>query len=68
MYYHKDGKRLLWDVYPDADMMQALAIANLETMDIKSLGKYTSLMSAPTDVRCDLHPRWNTDCNLYPFI
>lgn len=67
MSYSNDGKRLLWDSYPDVDMMQTLAITNLETMTTKSLGKYTSLKPNCTDIRCDLHPRWNTDCTAVSF-
>lgn len=67
MSYSTDGKRLLWDSYPDADNMQKLAITNLETMETKSLGKYVSMKPACTDVRCDLHPKWNPDCTKVSF-
>ena len=67
MTYSNDGKRLLWDSYPDADMMQTLAITDLATMETQSLGKYVSMRPACTDVRCDLHPRWNTDCTKVSF-
>ncbi len=59
MSYSSDGKRLLWDSYPDADMMQSLKITDLSDMRTVSLGKYTSMKPACVDVRCDLHPRWN---------
>lgn len=67
MSYSNDGKRLLWDSYPDADMMQTLAITDLTTMETHSLGKYVSMRPTCTDVRCDLHPRWNTDCTKVSF-
>ena len=67
MSYSADGKRLLWDSYPDADMMQSLRITSLDTMQTKSLGKYTSMKPACTAVRCDLHPRWNTDSTSVSF-
>ena len=67
MSYSSDGKRLLWDSYPDADMMQALRVTDLSTMQTRSLGKYTSMRPSCTDVRCDLHPRWNTDSTAVSF-
>lgn len=67
MSYSSDGKRLLWDSYPDVEMLQSLAITDLETMHTKSLGKYVSMTPACKDVRCDLHPRWNTDCTAVSF-
>lgn len=67
MSYSADGKKLLWDSYPDADRMQSLAITNLENMQTKSLGRYYSMPSVCTDIRCDLHPRWNPDCTKISF-
>lgn len=67
MSYSPCGSRLLWDSYPDADMMQTLAVTDLATMSTKSLGKYVSMKPVCTDVRCDLHPRWNTDGSAVSF-
>ncbi len=67
MSYSNDKKKLLWDSYPDADGMQQLAITDLDTMKTKSLGKYTSMFRVQCDIRCDLHPRWNTDSTAVSF-
>ena len=67
MSYSKDGNLLLWDSYPDADMMQSLAVTDLTTMTTRSLGKYVSMTPACKDIRCDLHPRWNVDSTALSF-
>ncbi len=67
MLYSNDGKRLLWDGYPDDDKMQKLCITDLETMETKYLGSYTSMFRERIDQRCDLHPRWNRDCTTVSF-
>lgn len=70
MSYSKDGKRLLWDTYPDngfMQSMQSISITDLETMETKRLGNFVAMAAACTDVRCDLHPRWNYDCTSISF-
>ena len=61
MSYSPDRKFLLTDTYPDEKMMQTLRIYSFEKNTCTDLGKFYSLPRSTTDIRCDLHPRWNQD-------
>ena len=55
-----DKKLMLTDSYPDDDFrMQPLMLYSFEKDLCVEIGRFYSLPSVCTDVRCDLHPRWN---------
>ncbi len=60
MSYSPDRSLLLADTYPDAARMQALRIYDFEKDALVNLGKFYSLPRSVIDIRCDLHPRWDS--------
>lgn len=55
-----DKTLMLTDSYPDeSHRMQPLMIYSFEKNLCVEVGKFYSLDNVCTDVRCDLHPRWN---------
>lgn len=61
MSYSPDRKLLLTDTYPNEQMMQILRIYSFEKNICTDLGRFYSIPRTMTDMRCDLHPRWNID-------
>lgn len=61
MSYSPDRKWMLTDSYPDAKRMQHLQLYNFEKNTCLELGRFYSMPSIVTDLRTDLHPRWNQD-------
>ncbi|HBN85467.1 MAG TPA: hypothetical protein DDZ89_16680 [Clostridiales bacterium] len=59
MSYSPDRKRLLSDSYPSKNGMRMLSVYDSETDTNTYLGSFHSLPVTCTDIRCDLHPRWN---------
>ncbi|MBQ2743769.1 MAG: hypothetical protein IJF32_13335 [Oscillospiraceae bacterium] len=55
-----DKKLMLTDSYPDEKFrMQPLMLYSFEKNLCVEIGRFYSVPSVCTDVRCDLHPRWN---------
>ena len=55
-----DRKYMLFDTYPDEKYgMQSLFICDLGKEISTEIGRFYSLPVDTTDIRCDLHPRWN---------
>lgn len=54
-----DGRYMITDCYPDKNRMQVIQLLDLETDHLADLGLFYSMPNVITDVRCDLHPRWN---------
>lgn len=61
MSYSPDRKLLLTDTYPNGQRMQNLRIYSFEKNVCANLGRFYSMPRSVTDLRCDLHPRWNQD-------
>lgn len=59
--FSSDHTLILTDTYPDRFRRQSLLIYNLEEDRLITLAKLHSPFTFTTDVRCDLHPRWNRD-------
>ena len=61
-------KLMLTDSYPSDDFrMQPLMLYSFEKDVCVEIGRYYSVPSVCTDVRCDLHPRWNREGNKITF-
>jgi len=68
MSFSPDRKYMLADSYPRTEhRMQQLGIYHPEKNIVVEVGKFYSVPSAVTDVRCDLHPRWNRSGDLITF-
>lgn len=68
MSFSPDGKLMLTDSYPDdIHNVQPLMIYHTEKDICAEIGKFYSLPNYSTDVRCDLHPRWNRKGNKITF-
>lgn len=59
MSFSPDGRLMLSDTYPNLERYKRLRIYSPENDAIVTLGYFRELDNACTDVRCDLHPRWN---------
>ena len=67
MSYSPDRKLMLTDTYPNLDRFSTLRIYSFEKNTCVDLGKFYQLPRSSTDLRCDLHPRWNQDGSLISF-
>lgn len=67
MSFSPDRKLMLTDTYPDENMMQILRIYSFEKNTCVDLGRFYSIPRSSTDLRCDMHPRWNQTGNLISF-
>ncbi len=54
-----DGRWLLTDEYPNPDGFRPLILFHLESGRRIDLGRFHSPMPNQTELRCDLHPRWD---------
>ena len=61
MSFSPDRQLLLTDTYPNEQMMQTLRIYDFSKNICTDLGRFYSIPRGLTDLRCDLHPRWNQD-------
>ncbi len=60
MSFSPDRKLMLTDSYPDPKTrMSTVQIYNPEKNIDVELGRFYSVPVSTTDIRCDLHPRWN---------
>lgn len=59
MSFSPDGKLMITDSYPDSHQMQPLQLYHVEKDVCANIGRFYSMPSSVTDVRCDLHPRWS---------
>lgn len=59
MSFSPDGKLMITDSYPDEYQMQPLQLYHVEKDICANIGRFYSMPSTVTDVRCDLHPRWS---------
>ena len=68
--FSPDEKWILTDTYPDKDYYRTLILYNLEKNKRIDIGKFYSISDKKygtgkgweiSGMRCDLHPRWNTD-------
>ena len=67
MSYSPDRKFYITDTYPEKERMQLLRLYNIEKNECYDLGRFYSMPSSVTDIRCDLHPRWNCAGNAFTF-
>lgn len=68
MSFSPDRRFMLADSYPDSEHnMQPLWIYSMEKNALAEVGKFYSLPNVCTDVRCDLHPRWNRNGTMITF-
>lgn len=57
--YSPDRQWILYDSYPDSEQFRHLYLYDLTQSKGMRLGSYFSPSVSITDIRCDLHPRWN---------
>lgn len=67
MSYSPDRKLMITDTYPDDRIMQPLKAISIEKDLCVELGRFYSIKRSVTDLRCDLHPRWNKDGSMISF-
>ncbi len=67
MSYSPDRKLILTDSYPDEHSVQHMWIYNIEKNVCAKIGRFYSIPRSMTDMRCDLHPRWNRDGSAISF-
>lgn len=67
MSYSPDRKLIITDTYPNAQKMQPLRAINFEKDLCVEIGRFYSMPRSVTDLRCDLHPRWNRDGKMISF-
>ena len=61
MSYSPDRKLILTDTYPTTTPFETVKIYNPETNVCVHLGHFYHMPVPSTDLRCDLHPRWNAE-------
>ncbi|GAB4460588.1 MAG: hypothetical protein OHK0029_24840 [Armatimonadaceae bacterium] len=59
--YSPDRRWILTDTYPDADGYRTLLLFDPITEKRHDIGRFHGPRPADTEIRCDLHPRWNRD-------
>ncbi len=59
MSFSPDGRLMITDSYPNETRHQVLKLYNPLVDTCVDLGYFHSMENCCTDVRCDLHPRWN---------
>ena len=62
-----DGRWMLSDTYPDDNRLSLLRLYDLKEKREVVLGSYYSPEPANIDIRCDLHPRWNSTSSMVSF-
>lgn len=67
MSYSPDRKIMITDTYPDTRIMQPLKAISVEKDLCVEVGRFYSMPRSSTDLRCDLHPRWNHDGSMISF-
>jgi len=67
MSYSPNRKLMITDTYPDDRIMQPLKVISIEKDLCVELGRFYSIKRSVTDLRCDLHPRWNQDGSMISF-
>ncbi|MBQ9976900.1 MAG: hypothetical protein IJP16_10340 [Clostridia bacterium] len=67
MSYSPDRKLILTDTYPTTTPFETVKIYNPETDVCVHLGHFYHVPVPTTDLRCDLHPRWNQDGSMISF-
>ncbi|MBQ6876081.1 MAG: hypothetical protein IJN46_07595 [Lachnospiraceae bacterium] len=67
MSYSPDRKLIITDTYPNAQKMQPLRAISFEKDLCVEIGRFYSMPRSVTDLRCDLHPRWNRDGKMISF-
>lgn len=63
MSFSPDASIMITDSYPNKDRLQALRIYEPKDNVCVDIGYFYSMEAVCTDVRCDLHPRWNRNGN-----
>jgi len=65
LIFSPNGKQMLADTY-SVDGKQTLSLVNSASGDLQETGKFRHEQPEhyPEDVRCDLHPRWSSDCSM----
>lgn len=54
-----DRKWLITDSYPDSRGDQYVYLINMASNVIHQVGTFSADLELPSDIKCDLHPRWN---------
>lgn len=67
MSFSPDRKLMLTDKYPLKDGTQPIRIYSFEKNICVNMGYFHSIKRDSTDLRCDLHPRWNQDGSMISF-
>lgn len=62
-----DQKYMITDTYPEVESMKTLRLYDVEKNVCADIGCFYELPNCSTDVRCDLHPRWNRTSSAITF-
>lgn len=57
--FRPDRKWLVTDSYPDKRGRQHLYLVDMESQVVFEIGQFDADTTLPSDIKCDLHPRWN---------
>lgn len=58
-----DGKYIITDTYPNLSRFSSLCLFNIEKEEIKKVGDFYQSLRYNKEIRCDLHPKWDTSGN-----
>ena len=67
MSFNPSNTLMITDTYPNKTRNQILRLYSEEKKTVTDLGYFYSMENVCTDVRCDLHPRWNRKANAVTF-
>lgn len=59
MSFSPDKRLMITDTYPDSNGYQTVRMFCPDKNTVTDLGSFRTLPFDTTDIRCDLHPRWN---------
>lgn len=65
--FSSDEDWMLTDTYPDKSRMSSLLLFNLSSNKLYNLGEFLSPLKFTSELRCDLHPRFNSCGNKITF-
>tara|TARA_R110002049_G_scaffold79853_1_gene203152 strand:- start:2810 stop:4063 length:1254 start_codon:yes stop_codon:yes gene_type:complete len=65
--FSADDDWMLTDTYPDKSRMSSLLLYNLSSNKVYNLGEFLSPLKFTSELRCDLHPRFNAYGNKITF-
>jgi hypothetical protein len=59
--YSPDGRFVVTDTYPDSNRIARVFVIDTATDEVREAARVFCPLEHAESVRCDLHPRWNSD-------